>query len=151
MDDSGGKFYSKKIPSSAWEIPVDDFDANDDINLKTRLVTSVKFLKSVSHWYLECETSRSRQKLDEGKPDDNKIIKIDSVKQYYRVVYNAKSVSADTTLEEFKIENNQPTVKFVVAIVAEIGREKGKWTKEFNCEAFAFEFLRRLRQYHKTV
>jgi hypothetical protein len=87
-----------------------------------------------THWWLEFVTDSPVQKL----------VKVDLTDKQYRVIYNASPDHVDPSAT-YIFKGVKPTVQDVVRLVADIAKDKGKWTKDgYNCRGFVEELISRL-------
>ena len=134
------KISRDKKSKSQEEATITEFDQRIGLHLKARKVTCIRYMKTPQgHWYIECDAYTPLQM------QDRKIIKIDSVKKSYQVLYNAEPKGSDDVLATYDVIGGHLTIEDVMEIVVQIVSERGKWHKNFNCEAFAEEFLMLLR------
>jgi hypothetical protein len=87
-----------------------------------------------SHWALECEMT------------DGKTMKVDLIRESYRILYDAKQNNVDKVEFTPKALPLLPSAGLVYWLFVQIAQEKGKWTgnKQYNCQDFALEMLSRI-------
>jgi hypothetical protein len=72
-----------------------------------------------------------------------KLIKIDLIQTGYRIIYNAKAEEIFLKTE-YVFSGTKPTAEDIYVIVADVAKQKGKWTEGYNCQAFVNEVIERL-------
>jgi hypothetical protein len=87
-----------------------------------------------THWWLEFVADS----------DPKKLVKVDLTDKQYRVIYNADPGHVIPSAT-YIFKGVKPTVQDVVRLVADIAKDKGKWTKDgYNCRGFVDELISRL-------
>jgi hypothetical protein len=91
-----------------------------------------------THWWLEFVAEKGTDS------PVKKLVKVDLTDKQYRVIYNAAPGHVDPSAT-YIFKGAKPTVQDVVRLVADIAKDKGKWTKDgYNCRGFVDELISRL-------
>ena len=98
-----------------------------------------------THWWLEFIADLDPKKMQEGTSSPvTKIVKVDLTNKQYRVIYNAAPDHVDPSAT-YIFDGAKPTVEDVARLVADIAKDKGKWTKDgYNCRGFVEALISRL-------
>ncbi len=112
---------------------------------KKRAISKVTVYRlDEGHYSLMFTALKSPDKEKASSPLE-KLIKIDLIQNSYRIIYNASpETNPAMTKTEYVFAGTQPTAEDIYRIVIDIGKQKGKWTEKFNCQAFTAELLQRL-------
>jgi hypothetical protein len=109
---------------------------------KKRTITKVVVHRvDEGHWHMVLTAEKGPDAKAEALAE--KLIKIDLIQTGYRIIYNAKAEEIFLKTE-YVFSGTKPTAEDIYVIVADVAKQKGKWTEGYNCQAFVNEVIERL-------